>query len=185
MSNPIRKLNKWWKKFWLEVILTKLCNIHRKKPNTRDALKGIVVKERSRILKTGAKVITVRGYAQIIKMRELGNSNTQWLLLGLGRNGYGPVEHDSKIVKQYFVQIRRLTGKYKVYPLKFSDYTYLDQYEKSQEVEVYITNKGYAALTDNCKKEREHITFFNCNSRGKDILKRLKENNYSIVKSKN
>lgn len=182
MRNQIRILSKWWNRFYKNRLLSKVGYYDYKRRNStsiKDSQICEIFKDVPRYLDLGNKLITVRGFGSIISI------DKNWIIVGLGQGKKNNVQHNISILKQFYVRFKNVKGTYTVYPLLFSHYKYMDQSLDTELGEVTITGKKYAALTEHELERRKHIPYFNTNSRGKDILKKLREDNLlnSIFKS--
>ena len=183
MANQIRRLSKWWNRFYKNRFLNGMGYYSHKKRNStsiKDTQLCEIYKDVPRHIQAGNKIITVRGYGSIMDLK-----NDEWFIVGLGQGKEFNIEHTVKTTKQFYVRFKNIKGKYTIYPLLFGHYKYMDQSLDTELGEVFITKKKYASLTKEEISKRKHIPYFNTNARGKDILKQLRENNLlnSIIKS--
>jgi len=99
-------------------------------------------------------------------------------------------DHKRELFHQYFITIMdNVTKQPLVYPLSYSDYTYIDPCEADKAkngeeiyLEGHITNKSYFKLLDATKEQREHLAVFNASGQGRDIWRKLKSKNISSIK---
>ena len=146
----------------------------------RDVIIGVISQEKARYIKKGARVITDKGYGNIIDLRD-----NNWLVIGdKSQKNQEPKNRHKKahLVKQYLVTFMTPgAGKVKI-PLAYADYKYIHQLEVDSEIEFTITRNKTAKLTNREIERREHIPFFNTRASGKHILDKLHKNNFKIVK---
>lgn len=176
MRRRIKKLRKFWKGVILNYI-GYYSFFSKKNILPKDTQLCEIIKQPAKIIVPGNKIITIRGFGSIISVKN------DWLVIGLGKSNNNIIEHKQKTVQQFFAKFKTITGYYIYYPLRFAHYKYMDQSLEIELAEIKITNKKYAQLTDKEIQKREYIQFFNGNSRGKDILKKLREKHFIIIKS--
>lgn len=137
-----------------------------------------IFQNKVRFIKNGYKIICNLGIGSIFNVDDTNN------IKGLNidcakRKSLRRIDS----LKQYYVKFKDpITGKFKTYPLSFADYKYMDSSMQIDHAKVFITNKKFAKLTKDEIEKRDYISHFNTNSRGKEILRKLREEGYIIIR---
>jgi len=149
----------------------------RKKELSRDKMLGEIYLTNCKHAIESANVIAPKGIAAI---KELKSNN--WILISFGKNKYA--EHKIVQLKQLFVQIvDPFTKRKEVYPLSYQDYKYIDYKNNTVTyAEVEITKKRYAKLSSKEIEKREYFPLFSKYILGLNILQKLKDMDYVIIK---
>jgi hypothetical protein len=135
---------------------------------TRDIIYGKVYLGKPNWLAVGNKVICDRGIAHI---KEIKNN---WLVLTYGYSQV--VEKKTTSVFQYIVHTYDpYSRERKELPLSFADYEYVDQNALGQRLEMNITKRKYAKMTDEERERHSYLYHFNAHQGGSQILKKLHE----------
>jgi hypothetical protein len=86
------------------------------------------------------------------------------------------VEKKKAAVWQYIVHTYDPYSKERlVLPLSFADYEYIDENQLGTRLEMNITKRRYAKMTNEERARHSYLYHFNANQGGKQILKKLHE----------
>ena len=142
---------------------------------TRDIVLGKVWLGAPKWAEVGNKVICDRGIAHIKEIKK-----NDWLLLTYGYKQ--KVEKKLSSVFQFVVDIKDpYSGKKYTLPLSFSDYEYIDQNELGKRVQINVTKRKYAKLTEREREGRKYLYHFNQTQGGTVVLKKLHDDGLIVL----
>jgi hypothetical protein len=142
----------------------------------KDVILVKIIQKEANNITPGVKVITDRGVANIVKIRD------NWLVLSL--RDKEKLERKYTNVYQYFaVWTDHFNHTLVCRPLAYADYNHIDPTIDSTIARVTITKKKYAKLID--EEKDTYLEHFNSVKGGPQVLEKLRKGGFKIIQEDN